>query len=165
MAGLLALIGFASIWIFIEYLQKQRRNNGDSLKPKLKPYFDEIKKIILPYQNTEFAKQIISKSQDVLKELENLYLSFNKQGTFKETDLCKLIIENYNDNFFVETFALIFVYAFKPYYGIQPLEAEKFAHKSVQKYCKDKLLNRINKIPDIFWYEFDIEKKDLTNDR
>ena len=160
MEGILALVGFIAIWIFIENRTKERHKNGDTLKSIPKTYFLAIKNIISPYQTTSFASQIISTSQQVLKNLLNRYNSFKEQGTLKDSDIEKFFVENYTDTYFVENFALIYVFSFKPYYaGLIPSDEDKFAEKSAKEYCKNKLLLRKNDIPDTIWYSFDIDKE------
>ena len=89
MKGLLVLVGFIAIWVFIEYIQKQRHNNGDKLKIIPKTYFLAIKKLISPYQTTEFAEQIINRSQKVLSDILKRYQSFKQQETLRDDDICK----------------------------------------------------------------------------
>ncbi len=162
MEGLLALVGFIAILVFIEYIQKQRNNNGDKLKIIPKTYFLAIKTLISPYQTTEFAEQIINRSQKVLSDILKSYQSLKQQEKLRDDDLCKLLVDNYHDRYFVENFALIFVYSFKPYYaGFRPTDENKFAEDTAKAYCKKILLLRKNDIPNTIWYEFGIDKDRL----
>ena len=139
----------------LPYIYKTRHQNGDKLKPSTKPYFNAVKKIIFPYMNTDFAKQVIDRVQLLLSSLETDYISFSKQGTIKEDDLCKLVVENCDNNFYVECFSFAYVFSFIATDVLRPSETEKFARLSIKDYCKAKILECGTAFPNelLDWFE------------
>lgn len=162
MTGILILIGFCAILLFFEHLGKERHKNGDKLKKISKTYFLAIKHIISPYEKASFVDDIINRSQNVLKKIETQYNSFKEQGTLSENDFCKMFAEKHEDRYFVENFALLFIYSFKTSgYGSSPLGIEEHAFNSLKAYCKNKLQPRLDEIPDILLYEFGYNNESL----
>ena len=154
---ILAIILVLFLTCVVPYFYKIRHQNGDKLKSRTKPYFNAVKKIISPYLNTEFAKQVIDRVQSLLMNLEAEYISFTKQGTIREDDLCKLIIENCNNSFYLECFSLVYVYSFIPTDILSPTDTEKFARSSIKSYCKTKIVEYGKMFPSdlLDWFEID----------
>lgn len=149
MEGILALIGFGAILMLIDYINKTRYEDGYKLKKFAKPYYDAIMRILLPYKTTEFYKKVVHHSQELLK-------GFEKNSHYD------YMVEHCNDNFFVECFALVYLYCFKPYDACS--EEEYFARKSIKDYCFNKLLRFGKEIPKEILDDFEIDINTLKKE-
>ncbi len=159
--GILAPIVFFAIYFMCEYIRKKRFIDGNTLKKEIKPYYDRIKEILNPYITIEFSKQVIYDSQKALKRIYLDYQSYKEQDKLNDSELSVFLINNNNDRFIVNCFALCFLYSFRMPPRLSPQEEERSAENAIFKYCQKKLAQFENEIPEIILNYFEINIKAL----
>lgn len=157
--GILFAILLIVALILLERFSNKFHEEGTFLNDKIKPYHRKISDLLSPYRSTDFSKGAMTHSQKILKELLNAYESFSSQGTLRDDDICKIVIDSYNDKTIIECFSLMYLISYSPCSPIRQSDEEIAAIKSLKFFCENRLNKIIEDVPDCFWYEFELDKK------
>jgi len=164
----IALISI-SVGIFLLSLFWYLYKNKCSLRPELQTVYNRIVSTLAPYKNIENIKRAESSAKALLQSLSKEYIDFGRQGTLKDNDVSKIIMETRNSEV-----RDIFGYLFIVYYirtvtrghiNISPTEEERTAIRALEQFCDKKISNRVEDVPEPFWEYFEINKYNYQKKR
>lgn len=151
----------AFIGIIFPIIATNLHRKGYYIKKEVRPYYDKIYSFVEPYINTEFCKVILQKSEAILQDLYKCYLSFAKQSSLRNDDVCKLVIEKSQDRYFVELFSLLLVFSFRYNTSLRPSEEDMNALQALQSFARKKLKNLIDDIPECLFFYFETSPEQI----
>lgn len=151
----------AFIGIILPIIATNLHRKGYYVNKEVRPYYDKIYSFVEPYLNTEFGKVILQKAEAILQDLYKTYLSFTKQSSLRDDDVCKLVVEKSQDSYFVELFSLLLVFSFRYNTPLRPSEEDRNALQALQSFARKKLTNLIGDIPECLFFYFETSSEQI----
>ncbi len=153
---LIAVIVAGILFIIFYFIPKQKEN-GEFLKPEIKPYYNDISYILSPYSSCEWAKRINRLAISELTSIFNAYTSLCEQNPNREADIYSHIIENRNNRTYKYHFSLTFVYwGTKNAHTAVPDHTQELGRTELQKSLIRKMYADIDNIPQELFDYFEI---------
>lgn len=104
---------FLAIVALVAYFEYRSRKGEpiQKIPPEIKPYIFFVRRSLDEYQSLSWARQIKTNSITDLEEIHRRYQNGSKTGINSYDEYCHLLMTRYNDDSFVELWAMLFMYS------------------------------------------------------